>query len=302
MYFFVILICALNIYVVCQGEELTFDYNYVRVFGAAAKKCHCGSVKCLGYIGGDPNSVDIIVQEDSDEEFLEPVAVHENGEIDLGRKDVRRKFSSKNVEPAACLSNSNEGNSKIVVEAGGLINKIDSLDKSGQLQTMSGEDSIDVINESTECSTGLPAENLRTEPVSAVQNHTLRAEHTLSTLISPPNSESMHLENAIQNSSSALVDSNNMVSQDDVEGVLPQAGPRPRMKISRPSKSAKNRKPSSSAAVGKGLSTTQRPNILSYKPRRLLEVSANGHFEAGKLIMCIFFKNYNENKYIFVMK
>ncbi|CAO2834241.1 unnamed protein product [Amaranthus hypochondriacus] len=263
-----------------KGEELTFDYNYVRVFGAAAKKCHCGSVKCRGYIGGDPNSVDIIVQEDSDEEYLEPVADHENGEIDLGRKDVRRKFSSKNVELAASLSKSNEGNSKIVVEAGGLINKIDSLDKNGQLQTVSGEDAIDVTHESTECSTGLLAENLRTEPVSAVQNQTLRAEHTLSTLTSPPNSELVHLENAILNSSSALVDSSNIVSQVDVEGVLPQAGLCPRMKISRPSKSAKNRKSSSSAAVGKGLSTTQRPNILSNKPRRLLEVSANGHFEA----------------------
>ncbi|CAN8234244.1 unnamed protein product [Cochlearia groenlandica] len=54
-----------------KGEELTFDYNYVRVFGAAAKKCHCGSSHCRGYIGGDPLNGDVIVQSDSDEEYPE---------------------------------------------------------------------------------------------------------------------------------------------------------------------------------------------------------------------------------------
>ncbi|KAF3337736.1 histone-lysine N-methyltransferase ASHH2-like isoform X2 [Carex littledalei] len=57
-----------------KEEELTFDYNYVRVVGAAAKKCYCGSENCRGYIGGDPSSTELVVQEDSDEEdYFEPV-------------------------------------------------------------------------------------------------------------------------------------------------------------------------------------------------------------------------------------
>ncbi|RXH92141.1 hypothetical protein DVH24_021164 [Malus domestica] len=61
-----------------KGEEVTFDYNYVRVFGAAAKKCHCGSSVCRGYIGGDLLDSEVIVQDDSDEEYMEPVMIPED--------------------------------------------------------------------------------------------------------------------------------------------------------------------------------------------------------------------------------
>ncbi|CAI0609229.1 unnamed protein product [Linum tenue] len=62
-----------------KDEELTFDYNYVRVFGAAAKKCYCGSAQCRGYIGGDPTNYEVIDQVDSDEEFPEPVMFDHRG-------------------------------------------------------------------------------------------------------------------------------------------------------------------------------------------------------------------------------
>lgn len=66
-----------------QDEELTFDYNYVRVFGAAAKKCYCGSPSCRGYIGGgDPLNAELIVQSDSEEEFPEPVMLSKDGETE----------------------------------------------------------------------------------------------------------------------------------------------------------------------------------------------------------------------------
>ncbi|KAI0528550.1 hypothetical protein KFK09_001092 [Dendrobium nobile] len=67
-----------------KGEEITFDYNYVRVFGAAAKKCVCGSVECRGYIGGDPSSSEVIVQDDSDADDPEPVMIDEYGDNELG--------------------------------------------------------------------------------------------------------------------------------------------------------------------------------------------------------------------------
>lgn len=64
-----------------QGEEVTFDYNYVRVFGAAVKKCVCGSANCRGYIGGDPLNAEVIVQEDSDDEYPEPVVLREDAKM-----------------------------------------------------------------------------------------------------------------------------------------------------------------------------------------------------------------------------
>ncbi|KAK6938359.1 Zinc finger, CW-type [Dillenia turbinata] len=63
-----------------KDEEVTFDYNYVRVFGAAVKKCVCGSPHCRGYIGGDPHNAEVIVQGDSDEEYPEPIMIHEDDE------------------------------------------------------------------------------------------------------------------------------------------------------------------------------------------------------------------------------
>lgn len=66
-----------------KGEEVTFDYNYVRVFGAAAKKCVCASSQCRGYIGGDPLNAEVIVQGDSDDEYPEPVMLYEDGAAKL---------------------------------------------------------------------------------------------------------------------------------------------------------------------------------------------------------------------------
>ncbi|KAL8482235.1 hypothetical protein ACS0TY_028403 [Phlomoides rotata] len=64
-----------------KGDEVTFDYNYVRVFGAAAKKCVCGSPNCRGYIGGDLTNSEEIAQDDSDDEYEEPVMVCEDGDM-----------------------------------------------------------------------------------------------------------------------------------------------------------------------------------------------------------------------------
>uniref|UniRef100_A0A5B6ZFR2 Histone-lysine N-methyltransferase ASHH2 n=1 Tax=Davidia involucrata TaxID=16924 RepID=A0A5B6ZFR2_DAVIN len=71
-----------------KGEEVTFDYNYVRIFGAAAKKCVCGSSQCRGYIGGDPLNTEVIVQGDSDEEYPEPVMLYKDGEIDENLRNL----------------------------------------------------------------------------------------------------------------------------------------------------------------------------------------------------------------------
>ncbi|KAL3641727.1 hypothetical protein CASFOL_012542 [Castilleja foliolosa] len=71
-----------------KGEEVTFDYNYVRVFGAAAKKCVCGAPNCRGYIGGDPTNSEVIVQGDSDDDFEEPVITCEDREMKDDWNDI----------------------------------------------------------------------------------------------------------------------------------------------------------------------------------------------------------------------
>ncbi|KAF0932185.1 hypothetical protein E2562_008716 [Oryza meyeriana var. granulata] len=67
-----------------KGEELTFDYNYVRVSGAAPQKCFCGTAKCRGYIGGDISGADMIARDDAEAGSFKSMAVEEDAEEVLG--------------------------------------------------------------------------------------------------------------------------------------------------------------------------------------------------------------------------
>ncbi|KAM0019377.1 putative [histone H3]-lysine(4) N-trimethyltransferase chromatin remodeling SET family [Helianthus debilis subsp. tardiflorus] len=79
-----------------KGEELTFDYNYVRVFGAAAKKCVCGSSRCRGVIGGDPLNDETVVLGDSDDEYPQPVTFHQNNNTKLDNMIVETVNTESN--------------------------------------------------------------------------------------------------------------------------------------------------------------------------------------------------------------
>jgi hypothetical protein len=63
---------------------LTFDYNYVRVSGAAPQKCFCGTAKCRGYIGGDITIVDTINQDDTEARHFKHTVVHKVSEESTG--------------------------------------------------------------------------------------------------------------------------------------------------------------------------------------------------------------------------
>ncbi|KAL6899217.1 hypothetical protein ACP4OV_005875 [Aristida adscensionis] len=67
-----------------KGEELTFDYNYVRVSGAAPQKCFCGTTKCRGYIGGDISVVDTITQDDAEAGHFEEVVADKDSKGLMG--------------------------------------------------------------------------------------------------------------------------------------------------------------------------------------------------------------------------
>ncbi|KAL0878201.1 hypothetical protein Bca101_027907 [Brassica carinata] len=100
-----------------KGQELTFDYNYERVSGAAAKKCYCGSSHCRGYLGGDPLNGDVIVQSDSDEECPELVILDddESGEgildatsrIFIDGADIQLPQNSTKVNDSKDLASDN---------------------------------------------------------------------------------------------------------------------------------------------------------------------------------------------------
>ncbi|KAH9308305.1 hypothetical protein KI387_036216, partial [Taxus chinensis] len=70
-----------------KGEELTFDYNYVRVFGAAAKKCECSSTECKGFIGGDQSIPAVVVPSEPDDDHPVPLMLHEESESDSAQKN-----------------------------------------------------------------------------------------------------------------------------------------------------------------------------------------------------------------------
>ncbi|XP_057795670.1 histone-lysine N-methyltransferase ASHH2 isoform X2 [Salvia miltiorrhiza] len=83
-----------------KGEEVTFDYNFVRVFGAAAKKCECGSANCRGYIGGDLTNSEVIAQDDSDDEYTEPVMICEEGDMSEDWNDILLNNSKDEIANA----------------------------------------------------------------------------------------------------------------------------------------------------------------------------------------------------------
>lgn len=90
-----------------QGEEVTFDYNFVRVGGADAKKCECGASKCRGFIGVDPDTPQNVVDIDSDEgEDPEPIML--TAESDEEFDDKSKEGSVKRARMIAASDNRNE--------------------------------------------------------------------------------------------------------------------------------------------------------------------------------------------------
>jgi len=79
-----------------KGEELTFDYNYVRVSGAAPQKCFCGTAKCRGYIGGDI-SVDTVTQDDAEAGHFEQMVPDKDPEELMGANGSDSDGSLQNI-------------------------------------------------------------------------------------------------------------------------------------------------------------------------------------------------------------
>ncbi|KAL9245134.1 hypothetical protein vseg_018819 [Gypsophila vaccaria] len=264
-----------------KGEELTFDYNYVRVFGAAAKKCYCGSLKCRGYIGGDPLNAEVVIQGDSDEEFPEPVVVDENGKLDHSLE--------KNVVDSSCSQDvlkgctSHEQNLAEVIPDMNMVKALEecSNDVNNHSTNLTDLSAVDEVCESSNRLAASESDKEKNEPIAAVQHKT--TPENLLTSSTSSNSDVLPLETAVSKPLPGLIDSSDKVSGAIiVEGQQPISKARPRMKVSRPSKSVKNRKSSSiSISDEKALLTAQflKSHFFPFKPKKLLEASANGHLE-----------------------
>ncbi|KAL5776836.1 hypothetical protein ACOSP7_009762 [Xanthoceras sorbifolium] len=246
-----------------EGEELTFDYNYVRVFGAAAKKCHCGSLQCRGYIGGDPQNTEVIYQGDSDDEYPEPVML-EDGETGDGLDNIISKTCS-----------SIGARTQIAEVIAKDIDNMDNFARAiGQLDTATEID--DCMDQSVFAASHLQSlpeiENPKeVQPVEIYQP----AEDETSRSISPVQ-PGTSMEEKIVNKTSSLIQEVGISSP-----TLMSSKPKSRIKTSRSSVSVKKGKVTTSPPNGNKVKmVANKSQHLPVKPKRSMEGSSNGRFEA----------------------
>lgn len=273
---------------------MTFDYNYVRVFGAAVKKCVCGSPHCRGYIGADRLNTEIVVQGDSDDEYTEPAVICEDGEIDdwknlisatsssddkemqiadsiLASKDNMEKHattfehleSTTELQTAAILLKEEDGTGKSTnaVQHMEISAEEASLNKSASLEM---DDSMEKLPP--------PLQHLETTISSkkisyAQQDLFQRLDNPAPTIISCK-------------TLSDTIDANKC-KFDTIED-RHTSKPHPLLKASRSCSSVKKGKLGSiSVDLEKHEMMINKSHLLPFKSRKLLEGSLNGRFEAG---------------------
>lgn len=235
---------------------MTFDYNYVRVFGAAAKKCYCGSSHCRGYIGGDPLNGDVIIQSDSDEDYPELVILDDD-ESGEGILDARLIDDADDQMP----QNSEKVNG--------------SKDLAPDNAQSQSSVSVKLLEREILPSLLQPTEVLKElssgTPVSAVQQEVPVEKKTKST--SPTSSSLSRLS-----LDGANADKTTKHGSGEDKKILPR--PRPRMKTSRASGSSKRDKGGSLPGVNKAqiipVSKLQQQPI---KSKGSEEVSPSGRIE-----------------------
>lgn len=241
---------------------MTFDYNYVRVFGAAAKKCVCGSPLCRGYIGGDLQSTETMVRGDSDDEFPEPVMLNEDGDVAyrFDNTSPQTMRGSGMLVTDLSLKHKNE----VIRE---LENTLGSRDPRNQ--------SVSCISHSEE---SLDAEG-RSEK--ALQSKLGQALSVLSKdVIITPLPE-------LQQNISIEEDTSNLnhtctPEMNEPPGRLVSTRIHPLVKVPRSFGAVKKSKGSSNAQnLNKGQGMASKSQMVSIKPKKAIEGSSNGRFEAG---------------------
>ncbi|KAG2665893.1 hypothetical protein I3760_15G029600 [Carya illinoinensis] len=273
-----------------KDEEVTFDYNYVRVFGAAAKKCHCGAPQCRGYIGGDLLNSEVIVQGDSDEEFPEPVMLLEYGKsVDsLDNKMPRASpFDCAEIQTAKSILKARRGMHKATNNVGKLESTIekDAMNQPAASQLHSSLD-LEVSKErlpsfvqSVEISQ--QTEDVTSKPMPAVQKENSREEETVNKASSYADGLEISPTLTLSKSLFDGTDANMKSKSDTVEDKRISSKSRSQMRVSRSSSSAKKGKMSSNSLnTNRVLVTATKSQLLSIKPKKLLASSSNSRCEA----------------------
>ncbi|CDP11932.1 unnamed protein product [Coffea canephora] len=261
-----------------KGEEVTFDYNYVRVFGAAAKKCVCGSSQCRGYIGGDPLNAEIVVQDDSDDEYPEPIMARGDG-IALTsshteeEKQIREMSNQAKIDidcsstAAGCLENTKE-NGDTKLSASTALSVAISLEKESSVGQHSP---VQLVGTSSE-SGGITGGNISAAPEECFARETSVGNPLCSNQGSDANSLSL---------ASGKIDPVKKVKNDVGEVGVVLSKSRARIKTSKNLSSVKKRKPKAEALDGKKpMEFDTKVHLPPFRSKQLLEDLSNGRFEA----------------------
>ncbi|XP_039020807.1 histone-lysine N-methyltransferase ASHH2-like [Hibiscus syriacus] len=254
-----------------KGEEVTFDYNYVRVFGAAAKKCHCGSPHCRGYIGGDPLSAEVIVHDDSDEESPEPM-MFEDGETWTSSKAVisrSNSFDGSAMQSVESVITHGVGKFENVKKAKDSVSRSATSELNSSVQTETIQ--LDILPDEA-----LPVA-VPSEAVQADCNEEQKAINKISCSIQKLDASLNISDNKL---SSDIIDAYNKSKSDTSEVKKFPAKSRTLMKTSHSSGSAKKGKISSNSLHGNKVQiTSNKSQVPTVKPRKFSENSSTGRFE-----------------------
>ncbi|KAJ7959179.1 Histone-lysine N-methyltransferase ASHH2 [Quillaja saponaria] len=273
-----------------KGEEVTFDYNYVRVLGAAAKKCYCGTPQCRGYIGGDPLNTEVIVQGDSDEEFPEPVMLTVEGDIVDGMPRANYTHGVK-MQKARCRSKDSDRYNKSITTVEQLESSTEKENSTNPTSAVSQlQSSIELINSKGKLVSSIQVEEISrhtedvtSKPMSAVRQYSFTDEEVLNTTsCTIERSEISSSVTAHGKLLSDSIDNNNRESKyDSVEDKPVNSKSHPRMKTSRSSSSVKKGKGRTNLPDAHKVEVTpNRSHVLSVKPKKAVEGSSIDRFEA----------------------
>lgn len=238
---------------------MTFDYNYVRVFGAAAKKCYCGSPRCRGYIGGgDPLKDELIVQGDSDDEFPEPLMLTENGEVE-NSTPMPKHYDNVDTESSRHLLTDMDvlDKSATAIDADGSPEKDSSMNHASAVSLL--HSSVEV-----EDSKGSLPSSDRIEEISQQMEDTTSKPMPAVSKVLSNSTDSRELK-------SEMVEGGNGFSQSHLPVKTPQ-------------RSTSGKKAKVSANAANALTAEVAANRLpvsSIKHKKIVEGSSNARFEAG---------------------
>ncbi|KAJ9166708.1 hypothetical protein P3X46_021417 [Hevea brasiliensis] len=264
-----------------KGEEVTFDYNYVRVVGAAAKRCYCGSPHCQGYIGGDPRNTEVIDQVDSDEEFLEPVMLEDGETGDGFRNRVCKTSSFDDIEMQVAESKPKDrdtmGNSTTAAGKMEVVSEIeDSVNQSvSAISQFHSSLEIDGLKgnfpfPSQPIESFVEADDVKGKSASAVKQ-----------VISKEEIQRFPPTTMLSKSSSDGMVANRKPKSATAEEKRVFVKSRFLIKTSRESGFAKKGKCTSNpSSVNKFQMVANKSQLLSIKPKKFIDGTSNGRFEA----------------------